>query len=418
MLVHALRAAGLRSRLARSAASIGEGLANAQLERGGGVAGRRGRRVRPLDAERCTSRSRCSRTSSSTTTRRSARWPSCARRSARSSRGARTAIVVWDRPELLALRRAAPGGRARVRSARRGGVGRRTGRARSRLRRARAVAHEGRCALRLARRTRCTLAVPGAHNALNAAAALEAARLAGAEAQVRSRASPASTARAGAFSCSARARAGRACTTTTPTTRPRSRRRSRAARTLAHERLVAVFQPHLYSRTALLAREFGAGAGARRRGGRARRLPRARARGGPPRRQRPADRRGRRRRGGGAGRCTGCPRSPDAEPVLRGLLSAGDVCVVMGAGDVDALARAAGGERRWRVSPRRRDSPTTDAVDRPARLPARAPGDRAHGRRRPSSSRAPAARRSCASCSPGRAPRNCRWRSSARARTC
>ena len=32
----------------------------------------------------------------------------------------------------------------------------------------------------------------------------------------------------------------------------------RAARTLGHQRLVAVFQPHLYSRTALLAREFGA----------------------------------------------------------------------------------------------------------------------------------------------------------------
>ena len=31
----------------------------------------------------------------------------------------------------------------------------------------------------------------------------------------------------------------------------------RGARTLAHRRLVAVFQPHLYSRTALLAREFG-----------------------------------------------------------------------------------------------------------------------------------------------------------------
>ena len=30
-----------------------------------------------------------------------------------------------------------------------------------------------------------------------------------------------------------------------------------AARTLEHRRLVAVFQPHLYSRTALLAREFG-----------------------------------------------------------------------------------------------------------------------------------------------------------------
>ena len=48
----------------------------------------------------------------------------------------------------------------------------------------------------------------------------------------------------------------------------------RGARTLAHRRLVAVFQPHLYSRTALLAREFGARAGARRRGRRARRLRR------------------------------------------------------------------------------------------------------------------------------------------------
>src|SRR6185437_16383166 len=31
----------------------------------------------------------------------------------------------------------------------------------------------------------------------------------------------------------------------------------RAARTLDHRRLLAVFQPHLFSRTALLAREFG-----------------------------------------------------------------------------------------------------------------------------------------------------------------
>ena len=29
-----------------------------------------------------------------------------------------------------------------------------------------------------------------------------------------------------------------------------------------------------------------------------------------------------------------------AEPVLRGVLMDGDVCVVMGAGDVDALGRA------------------------------------------------------------------------------
>ena len=33
------------------------------------------------------------------------------------------------------------------------------------------------------------------------------------------------------------------------------------------------------------------------------------------------------------------PTFADAEPVLRELLDAGDVCVVMGAGDVDLLAR-------------------------------------------------------------------------------
>jgi UDP-N-acetylmuramate--alanine ligase len=33
------------------------------------------------------------------------------------------------------------------------------------------------------------------------------------------------------------------------------------------------------------------------------------------------------------------PRLTDAAPVLQGLLGDGDVCVIMGAGDVDALAR-------------------------------------------------------------------------------
>ena len=45
---------------------------------------------------------------------------------------------------------------------------------------------------------------------------------------------------------------------TTRITRPRSRRRCARRVRCAHARLVAVFQPHLYSRTALLAREFGA----------------------------------------------------------------------------------------------------------------------------------------------------------------
>jgi UDP-N-acetylmuramate--alanine ligase len=34
------------------------------------------------------------------------------------------------------------------------------------------------------------------------------------------------------------------------------------------------------------------------------------------------------------------PAAAQAEPVLRGLLRAGDLCLVLGAGDVDALGRA------------------------------------------------------------------------------
>ncbi len=108
-------------------------------------------------------------------------------------------------------------------------------------------------------------------------------------------------------------RAARWCTTTTPTTRPRSRRRCGAARTLAHRRLVAVFQPHLYSRTALLAREFGAALAladvvvvldvypARERAE------------DHPGRERAADRRGEPPTRPRAGRCTGCRRFADAE---------------------------------------------------------------------------------------------------------
>ena len=79
-----------------------------------------------------------------------------------------------------------------------------------------------------------------------------------------------------------------------------------AARTLAPKRLVAIFQPHLFSRTKALATGVRRGARGRRRDRAARCLSGARARRGLPRRQRPADRargglRGRRTAGG-----TGC----------------------------------------------------------------------------------------------------------------
>ena len=100
------------------------------------------------------------------------------------------------------------------------------------------------------------LAVPGEHNRRNAAAALAALELAGVararrgarDRRVRRRRPQARAARRGA--------AASRCSTATPTTRrssPRISRRSRPA-----GRVLALFQPHLYSRTAHLAHEFGA----------------------------------------------------------------------------------------------------------------------------------------------------------------
>ncbi len=113
----------------------------------------------------------------------------------------------------------------------------------------------------------------------------------------------------------------------------------RAARTLPHRRLVAVFQPHLYSRTALLAREFGHA------------LALADAvvvLDVYPARERAEDHPGvsglliaRASADAGAGKPVyWTPSFAEAERVLRGLLEDGDVCVVMGAGDVDALGHA------------------------------------------------------------------------------
>ncbi len=102
---------------------------------------------------------------------------------------------------------------------------------------------------------------------------------------------------------------------------------------------MAVFQPHLYSRTALLAREFG----------------RALALADVvvvldvyPARERAEDHPGvsglliaRASADAAGGRPVyWLPSFAVAEPVLRGVLGEGDLCVVMGAGDVDALGRA------------------------------------------------------------------------------
>ncbi|MGO9448862.1 MAG: UDP-N-acetylmuramate--L-alanine ligase [Solirubrobacteraceae bacterium] len=182
------------------------------------------------------------------------------------------------------------------------------------------------------------LSVPGAHNALDATAALEAARLAGAD-EERTVAGLAEFHGAGRrFQLvGATARAARvyddyahhptevAATLT-------------AARTLEHERLVAVFQPHLFSRTQMFARELGAALG---------QADVMVVLDVYPARERAEDHPGvtgllvaQAAADAGQGRPVyWLPAFVDAEPVLRELLGAGDLCVVMGAGDVDQLAR-------------------------------------------------------------------------------
>ena len=113
-----------------------------------------------------------------------------------------------------------------------------------------------------------------------------------------------------------------------------------AARTLAPRRLVAVFQPHLFSRTRALATRVRPRAGGRRRGGGAAGLPGPRARRGLPRGRRAADRhRGRRRRRRADGGLAARLRAR-ADAGSRRRSRAGDICLVMGAGDVDRLGRS------------------------------------------------------------------------------
>jgi len=183
------------------------------------------------------------------------------------------------------------------------------------------------------------LRVPGMHNALNATAALEAARLAGAD--------PAQAAQALAdfqgagrrFELLGRTASGAQVYDDYAHHPTEVAATIAAARTLRPRRVVAVFQPHLYSRTRALARDFG------------RALAAAdlvvvldvyRAR------ERPEDFPGVDGKliadaaaDAAPGRTVAwLPRFADAERFLRATLRAGDVCLAMGAGDVDRLGRA------------------------------------------------------------------------------
>ncbi len=177
------------------------------------------------------------------------------------------------------------------------------------------------------------LATPGAHNAANAAVALEASVLAGAE--------PSLTGFRGAarrFERLGRSAAGADLYDDYAHHPTEVRATLQAARTLAPRRLLAVFQPHLYSRTRALADAFGVALaaadvvcvldvyGARER---ARDFPGV---SGRLVAEAAAD--------AAAGRSVAwLPSFDDAERFLVGELHAGDVCLFLGAGDIDALGR-------------------------------------------------------------------------------
>jgi UDP-N-acetylmuramate--alanine ligase len=185
---------------------------------------------------------------------------------------------------------------------------------------------------------RVRLGVPGAHNARNAAAALEACVLAGAD-PARAAAALADFAGAGRrFQPLGTTSAGARVVDDYAHHPTEVAATVEAARTQAPRRVVAVFQPHLYSRTQRLAREFGAALA---------RADVAAVLDVYPARERAqdfpdvsgllvaeatAD-------AAGGRTVLWLPTFDVAAPVLRALLRDGDLCLVLGAGDVDELGR-------------------------------------------------------------------------------
>jgi UDP-N-acetylmuramate--alanine ligase len=186
---------------------------------------------------------------------------------------------------------------------------------------------------------RVELSVPGRHNVLNALAALAACRRAGV---APAEAAPALAGFSGAgrrFEPHGVTAAGARVFDDYAHHPTEVRATLEAARTLSPRRLVACFQPHLYSRTRLLAREFG----------------RALALADVvvvlevyPARERAEDHPGvsglfvaeAAADAAGGRPVWWLPRMEDAERMLRAELGEGDVLLTLGAGDVDRVARA------------------------------------------------------------------------------
>jgi len=187
------------------------------------------------------------------------------------------------------------------------------------------------------RGARVHLRVPGAHNAINAAAALEATRLAGAEEGAALSALADFGGAGRRFQLVGATPAGALVYDDYAHHPTEVAATLQGARTLPHRRLLAVFQPHLYSRTELLAQGFG------------RALALADAAvvlDVYPARERARDHVGvsgllvaeASADAAGGRPVFWLPSFADAEPVVRGLAGPEDVVVVMGAGDVDVLA--------------------------------------------------------------------------------
>jgi UDP-N-acetylmuramate--alanine ligase len=186
--------------------------------------------------------------------------------------------------------------------------------------------------------TEVELRVPGRHNVLNALAALAACRAAGLQPPSAARALATFTGAARRFEEHGRTASGALVYDDYAHHPTEVRATLDAARTLRPARLVACFQPHLYSRTRMLARQFG----------------RALALADLvvvldiyPARERAEDYPGVTGLlvAGAAADASGgrpvwwLPRFDDAERMLRAELGAGDLVVTLGAGNVDELAR-------------------------------------------------------------------------------
>jgi len=182
------------------------------------------------------------------------------------------------------------------------------------------------------------LGVPGLHNAQNAAGALTACRLAGADVAQAARALASFTGAGRRFERLGSTPAGALVVDDYAHHPTEVRATIEAARTLGPARVVAVFQPHLFSRTARQAREFGAALAL---------ADRVVVCDIYPARERAEDFPGvsgllvaEAAADAARGRSVAwMPHFDVAEAYLRAELRGGDLCLTLGAGDVDSLGR-------------------------------------------------------------------------------